>query len=216
MIESLAFRSGPRSLMVLFLLCTACSRGEKKEAGGADSAAATPTDARMKEGLSLLYEKGDPVNAERAFREVLQADPTHYGAHFQLARALDRGGKPTEARPKWEEVLRSAESIKDTATARIARTRLAAADTVGAEGMMAIGLNLLHAQNNPSAAAEQFRKVLEGNPTHYGATYQLAVALDRMGQRADARPLWVKVVGMATMYKDEKTAEAARARLRQP
>ena len=201
-------------LACVFLAAGACKGGENPSAS-ADSASAKPEDSRMKEGLALLYERNDPFGAELAFRDVLKANPTHYGAHFQLARAIDREGKPAEARPMWEEVLKSAESIRDTATAQMVRARLAAPDTVGDEAMMAAGVNLLHKQNNPTAAAEQFRKVLERNPTHYGATYQLAVALDRSGKQAEARPLWEKVVGMATTYKDEKTAEAARARLKQ-
>ncbi|MEO7683816.1 MAG: tetratricopeptide repeat protein [Gemmatimonadaceae bacterium] len=204
----------PRFLFLFVLLVAACQGGGDKK--GADSAvAAAPGDARMQEGLDLLYKRGDPVAAEQAFRDVLKENPNHYGAHFQLATALDREGKPTEARPMWEQVLHSAEAIKDTATASMARTRLAAPDTVGAEAMMAVGLNLLNTQNNPSAAAEQFRKVLERNPTHYGATYQLATALDKSGKQAEAHPLWVKVLAMATTYKDEKTAEAARTRLKQ-
>ena len=80
---------------------------------------------------------------------------------------------------------------------------------------MAGGLNLLYTQNNPAAAAQQFRKVLEKNPTHYGATYQLAVALDKTGKPAEARPLWIKFLGMATAVKDDKNADVARARLKQ-
>lgn len=80
--------------------------------------------------------------------------------------------------------------------------------------MMALGLDLLYKRNNAAAAAEQFRKVLARNPTHYGATYQLAMALDRSGQPAQARPLWEKVLGMAVMYKDARTEQTARDRLK--
>jgi hypothetical protein len=48
----------------------------------------------------------------------------HYGATFQLARALDQAGKPAEARPWWEKVLTLADGYKDAATAGIARARL--------------------------------------------------------------------------------------------
>lgn len=213
MIEMKTFSSKARFFLALVLIAAACS-GSEKAGTPADSTAAKPEDARMKEGLALLYEKNDPFGAEQAFRDVLKVNPGHYGAHFQLARAIDRGGKPAEARPMWEEVLKSAESMKDTATISMIRTRLAAPDTVGVDGIMAAGLNDLYKVNNPAAAAEQFRKVLERDPTHYGATYQLAVALDKSGRQAEARPLWIKVLGMATTYKDERTAETARARLK--
>src|SRR5438132_13950693 len=58
------------------------------------------------------------------------------------------------------------------------------------ESMMQVGLDLLYTNNDPPAAAAQFRKVLEHNPRHYGATYQLAVALDRSGQPDEAQPVW--------------------------
>ena len=80
---------------------------------------------------------------------------------------------------------------------------------------MKSGLEALYAKGDPDAAIPIFRKVLEQNPSHYGATYQLAMALDRAGKPTEARPLWEKVLRMAEGYKDEKTVDAARARLAQ-
>jgi tetratricopeptide (TPR) repeat protein len=77
------------------------------------------------------------------------------------------------------------------------------------EALMKAGLDALYAQNDPEAAAAQFRQLLARNPTHYGATFQLAMALDRGGKRDEARPLWEKVLKMAEGYQDA----AARARL---
>ena len=68
-------------------------------------------------------------------------------------------------------------------------------------------------RGDANAAAAQFRKVLERNPTHYGATYQLATALDRAGRPTEARPLWEVVVTMAEKYQDQPTLTTARARL---
>ena len=79
--------------------------------------------------------------------------------------------------------------------------------------MMQVGLDLLYADSDPAAAAAQFRKVLERNPSHYGETFQLATALDRAGEVAEARPLWNKVLEMAEGYNDAETAATARARL---
>jgi cytochrome c-type biogenesis protein CcmH/NrfG len=184
-----------------------------KVGSGSDSARTDPDATAMSRGLDLLYRAADPIGAEAVFREVLQRTPTHYGARYQLAVALDRGGKPAEARPVWDAVLKSAEAISDSNAVRAARARLAAPDTASQEAMMALGIDLLRRQNSPVAAAEQFRTVLKRNPTHYGATYQLAMALDQSGQAAQARPLWQKVLGMATTFKDAPTAQAARQRL---
>ena len=76
----------------------ACSRPEE-----------TP-EALMSRGLESLYTKGDPEAAARDFRKVLAKNPEHYGAVYQLAVALERGGKPAEARPLWAKSLAMAEN----------------------------------------------------------------------------------------------------------
>jgi TolA-binding protein len=81
------------------------------------------------------------------------------------------------------------------------------------EALMKAGLDALYTRSDANTAATVFRKVLERNPTHYGATFQLAMALERLGKPAEARPLWEKVLQMAEGYHDQKTADAARARL---
>ena len=78
---------------------------------------------------------------------------------------------------------------------------------------MKAGLDALYTRHEPAVAVEQFRKVLEKNPSHYGATYQLAAALDASGKKDLARPLWEKVAQMAAQYNDQNTARTARARL---
>ena len=128
--------------------------------------------------------------------------------------ALDSGGKPSEARAAWEEILRLADAIGDTSVTRAARSRLAGPDTATHAAMMTLGLHLLYTRNDAAAAADQFRAVLRRNATHYGASYQLATALDRAGRAAEARAQWVKVLGMATSINDTATANTARARLR--
>ncbi len=178
-----------------------------------------PSDqAMMKGGLDTLYTRGDPTRAAEQFRKVLERSPNHYGATFQLAYALDAAGKRDEARPWWKKVLRMAEGQGDTSTATTARARLAQPDAAmseaaSQEAMMKAGVALLYANRDPNGAVAQFRKVLERNPTHYGATFQLAMALDHAGKPAEARPLWEKVLKMAEGSNDKPTADTARARL---
>jgi Flp pilus assembly protein TadD len=204
------------SAVFLGVACTAKKDAADTTVAAAPSAAPAPADADaalMTQGTDLMYKKGDPIAAEQIFRQILQRNPSHYGAHYQLAAAVDRSGRPTEARPMWQDMLKRAQDINDTATIRLVQTRLAAPDTVSQEAMMAIGLNLLYTANNPALAVDQFRRVLAKNPTHYGATYQLAVALDRAGKRDEGRAQWQKVLAAATAIKDEKVADSARARL---
>ena len=55
---------------------------------------------------------------------MLAKNPTHYGATFQLATALEQAGKQDEAKPYWKKTLEMAETNKDTQTAAIARKHL--------------------------------------------------------------------------------------------
>jgi Flp pilus assembly protein TadD len=77
-----------------------------------------------------------------------------------------------------------AEAAKDEATVATARARLSRADPTTPEALMKAGLDALYTRSDPAAAAAEFRKVLTLNPDHYGATYQLATALDRVGKPA--------------------------------
>jgi Flp pilus assembly protein TadD len=177
--------------------------------------AGTSQEELMKAGLDALYVKNDPNSAVIQFRKVLASNPNHYGATFQLASALDRAGDPAEARLFWEKMLAMAETMKDEPIAVTARARLqrplSAAEQQGT--LMKAGLDALYLRRDPSAAAAEFRKLLLLNPTHYGATYQLATALDGAGKPDEARPLWETVLRMAGSYNDRPTADTARARL---
>jgi hypothetical protein len=55
--------------------------------------------------------------------------------------------------------------------------------------------------------------VIEESPAHYGAHYQLAVALDLAKRPADARLMWARVLTMAQANRDQPTEAKARARL---
>jgi Flp pilus assembly protein TadD len=206
-----------RSIRTPFLLAiaaaflSACDNTGKAKS---DQPAPGSDEALMAQGLAKLYQTSDPIGAEALFRDVLRKTPTHYGAHYQLAVALDRGGRPAQARPAWEEMRKLAEAINDTATLSTINRRLASPDTASVDAMMTLGLNLLHVKGDYPGAVTQFRGVLRKNPSHYGATYQLASALERDGKTVEARILWVRVLGMATQYKDEPTMAIARERLK--
>jgi Flp pilus assembly protein TadD len=172
---------------------------------------ATSDEELMKSGLDALYARNDPASAAADFRKILEHNPTHYGATFQLASALDREGKKDEANPLWEKVLSMAVGYNDAATAAKVRERIGNGENP--ETLMKAGLDLFYAKNHPLAAAERFRRVLELNPNHYGATYQLAAALDAAGKSDEARPLWQKMLQMAEAIQDVKTADKARERI---
>ena len=81
------------------------------------------------------------------------------------------------------------------------------------ETLMASGLDALYKKSDPNAAAAKFRQILALNPEHYGATLQLAKALDLAGKPDEALPVWRKMLGMAQSANDAETLRTVRARL---
>jgi tetratricopeptide (TPR) repeat protein len=165
----------------------------------------------MRSGLDALYRTNDPVQAAQLFRQVLAKMPTHYGANYQLAVALDKAEQREQARVQWALVIQMAEAAHDAPTAEAARKALRDDEMAI---LMREGLDALYSRREPDEAADRFRKVLAILPTHYGATYQLAMALDASGKPAEARTFWERFLKMADAIGDTKTAETARERLK--
>jgi tetratricopeptide (TPR) repeat protein len=78
---------------------------------------------------------------------------------------------------------------------------------------MQAGLTALYQGNDPAAAVSHFHAVLARNPEHFGATLQLAKALDQAGQVEEAVIVWKRVLEMAEAARNVDTAAIARARL---
>ena len=81
------------------------------------------------------------------------------------------------------------------------------------EQSMLAGLDSLYSKHNAALAVSQFRRVLTLNPMHYGATVQLAKALDQSGQPEAAVELWKEIRTRAEGYGDTETAKMAHERL---
>jgi Flp pilus assembly protein TadD len=172
-------------------------------------------DTLMDAGKEARDRAGDPDRAITYFRRVLRKDPTNYAATHALATALDSAGMPDEARRVWETLLPLAQSNGDLATVQAARERLSRPDAPDDAVRMQRGVTALYTNRDPETAIGEFRTVLRHTPTHYGATYQLAAALDAAGKPDEARPLWEKVLAMADAIEDVTTAHTARRRLQQ-
>jgi len=180
---------------------------------------ASEAEREMKAGVDAFYNLHNPSAAIPHFQKVLALAPNHYGATYQLAKAFDSAGQPERAQPLWIKVFSMAEAAHDMETIAIVRSRLgqgSAAPSSRADTTMRAGLDAFYARHNPSEAADDFRKVLSEDPNHYGATFQLASALDQMGKHDEARPIWEKVLKMAQTDKDGPTAAKARDRLAHP
>ncbi len=200
-------RSGMSLVVVTLVLCAllGCAKGPGTES----------QDAAMKAGLDALYTRRDPQAAAEEFRKVLALNPEHYGANYQLAFALDQMQKPAEAAPYWQKTLASAEAYGDRTTADTARSRLGqvAEATSPQNAAMQAGLDALYTKHDPQAAVAAFGKVLELNPNHYGATFQLAKALEQAGNEEAARAQWQKMLSLAEAAGDQPVADTARAHL---
>lgn len=104
--------------------------------------------------------------------------------------------------------------MADSGTRGLGFARTSGKDTAAREQeLMGQGLDSLRI-GQAAGAEKLFRQVLALNPTHYGAHYQLAAALDHQNKRDDARRVWERVLAMAVRYNDSVTIRGARLRLR--
>jgi tetratricopeptide (TPR) repeat protein len=167
-------------LVLLLVWASYAIRGRAHVETGTSAAASQTSDPAAEEMTAGLAAT-DPAVAAGHFRRALRYNPTHYGASFQLARALDLAGRREDAQAAWQRVLQMAEEHGDAPLIEAARARLGnpasdpAAATAQADAMK-LGLDALHTKGDAVAAAALFREVLAANPEHYGATFQLATA----------------------------------------
>jgi Flp pilus assembly protein TadD len=78
---------------------------------------------------------------------------------------------------------------------------------------MRAGLLYHRRLSDAERAVELYRGVLERSPRHYGASYQLAVALWTAGRKEEARAAWRKFAALAKAAGDEKSLAGAPAGL---
>ena len=148
--------------------------------------------------------------ALHAADEAVRLNPGLAPAHYYRGRVLEKLGRTEEAAAAYGQALAIDPRHLEASNAV---ARLTPNGASSAEALMQSGLDALYAQRKPEEAAAYFRKVLDRNPTHYGATYQLAKALDASGHGDEAQRLWATVLQMAEGYGDQTTAATARARL---
>jgi tetratricopeptide (TPR) repeat protein len=169
----------------------------------------------MQAGSRALYEERDPIKAIFQFYQVLALVPTHYGARFQLAKALDAAGQRVEARRAWQDVHSMATAIRDSTSIEVARGRLSRADAETPDAWMAAGLSCFYTLNDALCAIAMYRKVLGVNESHYGANHQLAKTLDHAGRFDEGTLQWRIVLGLAKAARDSDMALTAQSRLQQ-
>lgn len=88
--------------------------------------AANPLHADSAMAAGLVYHRrlGAPATAVERYRDVLRLNPSHYGAHYQLATALLAAGREAEARAAWRDFVPLAEALGDRESLENAPARL--------------------------------------------------------------------------------------------
>jgi lysophospholipase L1-like esterase len=122
---------------------------------------------------------------------------------FTASDFLDQGHFNTTGSTKFAGIV----------AAYIQRQPHLSAGGAAVDPVMQAGLDALYKRRDYRTAIALFQRILDGNPTHYGATYQLAAALDLAGRRAEALKLWVAFRRMAEAIGDKASAEIARNRI---
>ena len=201
-------------------------------------AAPLPVAERLREALLRLWNRADETAWLRSEAETVQAEsgfdrlaaallqlrsrsPADRELARRYAQALDDAGRFAEARLAWEEALRLADSSLDEQLGIEARDRLhgffepapdEATESAQARQMDA-AVRAIYRERRPLDAIAPLHQILARSPEHYGANYQLAIALDRAGRDLDALPLWNRVLALARRFNDTAVAQLASARL---
>lgn len=183
--------------------------------GERDEVPPLPTAERtMREGLAALYRQRNPSQAVELFTAVLAQAPEHYGAHFQLAVALEQSGRVPEALARYDAMRRLATQANDAETLRLIEARVAAIQT-SPDAVMAEGLRTLYERRDGTSAVRYFRRVLELQPAHYGAHFQLAASLQASGDHDAARDAYQRALRLAQQFRDQPSIELIESRLAQ-
>ncbi|MCC6524982.1 MAG: hypothetical protein IT373_20160, partial [Polyangiaceae bacterium] len=186
--------------------------------GDAPGPDAPPEELRRAATLARL-ERNDPDRAATLLGRLLARVPGDRRALAELGEALDDAGRSGEARVAGRRLLTAAhgDAARDRELVARARARLGLDEGSPPEAeqrrLVALGLEALYTRRDAEAAIALFGRVLAENPTHYGATFQLAKALELAGREQEARAAWGKVLEMAEGYGDAATAAEARSHL---
>ena len=165
----------------------------------------------MSEGVELLYEQRNTEAAVVSFTEVLDRNPAHYGARYQVAKALEANGRLMDALHAWRRFEAMADSISALPQLGQAEGRVAdlEAQVQYLEQQMIIGVDLIRKGNDPAGALAYFDEVVTRWPSHYGARYQRAVALEKSGELEEAKQAWVRFLESAEAIKEGNDIQAA-------
>jgi Flp pilus assembly protein TadD len=189
----------------------------------------SPCYSYVQMNLSALAARRGDLAASLAWAdEAVSCQPGQALAHHHRASALERFGRRDEALAAYRRVteLNPGHAEAWRGQGRLLERREAWAEAAGAyaragalaptdpEPHMLLALVLHHRLADIDGAIEQYRSVLAIAPAHYGAHYQLAVALLARGDVEAARSTWRAFVRLAAAIGDRASIENAPEPLR--
>lgn len=189
----------------------------------------SPCYAYVQMNLSVIDARaGDAEGALRWADEAVHCNGGLALAHFYRGSALERLGRTADAiaayrrataidgqhADAWLAQGRLLEAQRDWSNAALAYDHALAANPTSVAAAMGAGLLYQHRLGKSAEAVERFRAALRLDPDHYGAHYQLAVALLATGDRDGAVATWREFVAMAAAIGDRKSIAGAPAALR--
>ena len=142
----------------------ACRNARPAQSGASSAAQQREAAYRANNRGVALMEQGSYVDAVRAFREALTADPRQRLARTNLPLALYYSGQLNEARQAVEDARRQAPDAL--------------------QPLYTLGL-VARAQNDPTAAADAFTRVLMVDSSDIGAKVNLALVRFQQGRYQD-------------------------------
>ncbi|HJZ61790.1 MAG TPA: tetratricopeptide repeat protein, partial [Miltoncostaeaceae bacterium] len=188
----------------------------------------SPCYAYVQLNLSALAAREDAAASLRWADEAVRCNPGLALARVSRAEALERIGRVDEALAEYREATRLdavhagawlgqgrlLEQRGEWATAAAAYDAAASADSTSTEARMRAGLLYAYRLGDSATAIERYRAVLALDPAHYGAHYQIAVALLAAGRRDEAIAAWSRFTPLAAAIGDQASIDGAPAELR--
>ena len=183
-----------------------------------------PCYAYIQMNLSALEAReGDLAASFRWADEALRCQPDVALTHYYRARALERLGRRDEALAEYGQATSIDDQHADSwvgqgrlleeqgtwAEAAAVYDRALTVNPADADAAMLAGLVYHHHLGQSARAVERYQTVLQLEPHHYGAHYQIALALLASGRTADARAAWREFVGLAAAIGDRESIDGA-------
>ena len=164
------------------------------------------TQARISLGDLYMQAFGDPVRAAQAYRQVLQEQPDHAGAHYALGMALLREGKEQEAVRELQEAARLAPDNplplvalgrhfldRQPAKAEGYLNQALAIDSNNVDFLM-LRSRVFEKLGKGRLALGDLEKVVELKPTATGAWLRLGMLHQSLGENEKASEAYLRVL----------------------